>query len=245
LSTPASPDWRRSSPRAPRARAPAGAPAWRRTDGPAVARSASSRSPPSAAQRPAARRVRQPPSRAASAACRPSPGQRRAGRGTPRRVGPGSASSRLVAPAAAAQARVPTPPPRRVPRQIRHAELASSLVRPPGTGTPRAALRPDLSSSTELAGLVATSPITPFCPEASGDREGFVQPIAAPRAPPCALPPCPGRARRVPSGGPQAHVVDKCALLRAPPARCGRARPARRACLCAGRYTAIDSDNSG
>jgi hypothetical protein len=58
--------------------------------------------------------------------------------------------------------------PRPAPCRTRHAALASSPGRPRGTGTPTSPPRPDLFSS---AGSAATSPITPFCPEASGDRD--------------------------------------------------------------------------
>ena len=154
---PPSPGWRRSSPRRPPARAPAAAPASRRTDSRVRARSAKQRSPPTGARRQVARRTRQPPFRAASAASRSSPARRRAARGTPRPIRRGSATSTRAAPAAAAPARVPEPPPHPARRRTRHAALASSLGRRADSGTPTAALRPVPFASAGPADLAATS----------------------------------------------------------------------------------------
>jgi hypothetical protein len=62
LSTPSFAGLASIIPQSPARANTAGAPAWRRTGGPAAARSASSRSPSSAAHRPLARRRRRPPS---------------------------------------------------------------------------------------------------------------------------------------------------------------------------------------
>jgi hypothetical protein len=89
------------------------------------------RSPASATRRLVDCRRRGPPSRAASAASRSSPGQRRAVRGTPPPVRRGSAISRRAAPVAAALARAPAPPPRPARKQTRHAALTRLESLPP------------------------------------------------------------------------------------------------------------------